>query len=191
LLLNAKIRGQIRNHPFMKDVTGRFNAYRECVRHLWNGYFLEAIGHASDKWAASEGFDDVCATLFGSLVVAPLGVVSASARSVLSRSRDLDGLAIEWLHVVPRATPASVPIMINRDPRSDGGYWDHPLRQVSQSDISLRFVRWFDFGELEFRDFRYFLVRVASASQSDVVGRAALIECEYADVFLDESAIPA
>src|SRR4051812_42392477 len=35
----------------MKDVTARLGSYRECVRHLWNGYFLPAVASSSDKWA--------------------------------------------------------------------------------------------------------------------------------------------
>ena len=50
------------------------------------------------------------------------------------------------------------------------------------------FVRWFDFDDLAFRDFRYYLVRIESATTDDVTGRAALIECESTRVLLDESA---
>ena len=56
------------------------------------------------------------------------------------------------------------------------------------ADVDLRFVHWFDFDELAFRDFRYYLVRVDSAAQDEIVGRAALIECEYCTVLLDENA---
>lgn len=175
----------------MRDVTARLGSYRECVRHLWNGYFLEAVASSSDKWALRDEFDDVCSILFGSLVVEPLGAGAAyDARDILSRGREPAPRVIEWLHVVPKTTPAGVPIMINRDREADSGYWDHPVRQVAATDVSLRFVRWFDFDELGFRDLKYFLVRVASASRDDIVGRAALIECEYSDVFLDEGALP-
>jgi hypothetical protein len=173
----------------MKDVTAWLGSYRECARHVWNGYFLEAIATSSDKWALRDEFDDVCSILFGSLVAAPLGVAAAyDAREILSRSRDPVARVIHWLHVVPKTTPAGVPIMINRDREKDSGYWDHPVRQVAATEVSLRFMRWFDFDELGFRDLKYFLVRVVSASRDDIVGRAALIGCEYSDVFLDEDA---
>ena len=175
----------------MKDVTARLGSYRECVRHLWNGYFLEAAATSSDKWALRDGFDDACSILFGSLVAEPLGVAAAhDGREILSRGRDPVARVIEWLHVVPKAAPAGVPIMINRDREKDSGYWDHPVRRVSATEVSLRFMRWYDFDELGFRDLKYLLVRVASASREDIVGRAALIECEYSDVFLDEEAFP-
>ena len=91
--------------------------------------------------------------------------------------------------MVPRDTPIGVPIMINRDLQQTDGYWDHPVRRVLPADVDLRFVRWFDFDELAFRDFRYYLVRVDSAAHPNVVGRAALIECEYCMVLLDESGL--
>ena len=172
----------------MKDVTACLASYRECVRHLWNGHFLKAVQSSSDKWALRDEFDDACSILFGSLVAAPVGAAAAhDAREILSRSREPVARVIDWLHVVPHTTPAGVPIMINRDPVEESGYWDHPVRQIVATEVSPRFVRWFDFDELGFRDLKYLLVRIASASREDIVGRAALIECEYSDVFLDSS----
>lgn len=81
--------------------------------------------------------------------------------------------------------------MVNRDPTQSDGYWDYPVERVRSTDANLRFVRWFDFDELAFRDFRYYLVRVETAVRGDIVGRAALIECEYCVVLLDESAFSA
>jgi hypothetical protein len=170
----------------MKDATARFSSYRECVRHLWNGHVLATVSESADPWDRRDEFDDVCSILFGSLVLAPLGAaVESEVTKVLSRGRDSGARAIDWIHVVPRAA-AGVPILINRDPTSDSGYWDHPLCRVAAKDVSLRFVRWFDFDELTFRDLRYFLVRITSAAREDVVGRAALVECEHVDVYVDE-----
>jgi hypothetical protein len=81
--------------------------------------------------------------------------------------------------------------MINREPLECDGYWDHPLQRVTEADVDLRLVRWYDFDELGFRDFRYYLVRIDSAAREDIVGRAALIDCEYAHVLLDEGAFKA
>lgn len=171
----------------MKDVTARLGSYRECIRHIWNGHFLEAVASSSDKWTLRDEFDDACSILFGSLVVEPLGAAAAhDARELLSRSRDPVARVIDWLHVVPKTAPAGVPIMINRDQTKQSGYWDHPVRQVMATEVSLRFMRWFDFDELGFRDLKYLLVHVASASRDDIVGRAALIECEHSDVFFNE-----
>ena len=171
----------------MKDVTTRLNSYRECIRHLWNTYFVDAAALASDKWAVRDEFDDACQMLFASLVVEPLGLAAASdARHMLSPSRSSDPQVLQWLHVVPKETPAGIPTMINRDPRQSDGYWDHPIDRVVRADVDLRFVHWFDFDELSFRDFRYYLVRVDSAAHREIVGRAALIECEHCIVLLDD-----
>jgi hypothetical protein len=93
-----------------------------------------------------------------------------------------------WFPVVKVGTAHRWRQLINRDREHDSGYWDYPPHRVAPPDVSLRFVRWFDFDELAFRDLRHFLVRIASASRNDIVGRAALIECDYAAVLLDEKA---
>jgi hypothetical protein len=172
----------------MKDVTSHLSSYRECVRHLWNTHFLDVAAHSTDKWAVRDQFDDASQLLFAALVVEPLGMVAASqTRRVLSPSRDSVPQIHRWLHVVPKDTPIGVPIMINRDPQQSDGYWDHPIQRVLPADVDLRFVRWFDFDEFAFRGLRYYLVRVDSAARGDIVGRAALIECEYCIVLLDEA----
>ena len=172
----------------MKDVTTNLHLYRECVRHIWNTHFLGPIAASSHKWGLRDEFDDVCCRLFGALVVEPLGLASASGgREILSPGRSAAPRILRWLRVVPTA-PAGVPIMLNRDPLLDHGYWDHSLQRVSAADVDLRFVRWFDFDDLAFRDFRYYLVRIESAATHEVTGRAALIECEYTRVLLDQTA---
>jgi hypothetical protein len=52
-------------------------------------------------------------------------------------------------------------------------------------------VSWFDFDDLDFRDFKYYQVRILSSRIEGVAGRAALVECEYARVLLDDAALRA
>jgi hypothetical protein len=173
----------------MQDATGRLNSYRECIRHLWNAYFLSELKTCSNKWDLRDEFDNVAAKLFAALVIEPLGASgAANSGQFVAGSRELSKAGFPWLHVVPRTTPAGVPIMINRDEEKSDGYWDHPVRQVFPADVTLSFVSWYDFDELAFRDFRYYRVRIASAARDDIVGRAALIECEHTSVFFDQSA---
>jgi len=170
--------------PCLEDVTRRLNSFRECVRHLWNVDFLPLVEAAKDPWALRDRFDDVCSLLFASLVVDPLGLDFApSTNRALAPDRTAGVPSLPWLRVVPSG-PTGVPIMINRDPVSDVGYWDHPLRRVCETDVDLRMVRWFDFDVLGFRDVRYYLVRIQGAAEPDVIGRAALIECEYTRVIV-------
>ncbi len=83
------------------------------------------------------------------------------------------------------------PIMINRDPLAGSGYWDHPVDRVVAEEVDLRFVRWFDFEELSFRDFTNYQVRIVAARDAALVGRAALIACEHVRVLLDPAEVPA
>jgi hypothetical protein len=173
----------------MEDVTSRMNSFRECARHLWNVDFLPLVEEARDRWELRDGFDDVCSLLFASLVVGPLGLdFPLSISRALAPDRTSGAPSLPWLRVVPNG-PAGVPIMINRDPVSDVGYWDHPLQRVSETDVDLRMVRWFDFDVLGFRDLRYYLVRIQGAAEPGVIGRAALIECEYTRVIVKAEAL--
>ena len=173
----------------MKDVTGRLNAHRECVRNLWNAHFLPLVETATEKWNLRDGFDSVEWMLFDVLVGEPLEIPWKSRVATIRRGHPSER-TIPWLRVVPDAA-AGVPIMINRDPLPDSGYWDYPLKRVSAADVDLRFVEWFDFDQLAFRDLKYCSVRVVASVHADVVGRAALMECEYVRFILDETALSA
>jgi hypothetical protein len=171
----------------MNDVTAPLRTYRECVRHLWNTHFLELLPVAQDPWGLRDQFDDICSALFGALVVERLGLASgASSDRILSPNCDPPAV-LGWLRVVPSGD-CGAPIMINRERASDSSYWDHPIRRVGSSDVDLRLVHWFDFDELSFRDFKYYLVRIVASPFEDLVGRAALLDCEYASVLLEPSA---
>ena len=171
----------------MRDVTPTFHAYREGVRHLWNTQFLGVMQAAPDKWMLRDVFDDVCASLFAALVLAPLGVaVAEDAVGALPPGGAAAPRPMLQFHVMlagPRA-----PIHINRDlPR--GGYWDHPPTMLLPGEADLRFVRWFDFDELGYRDFRYYEVQIVSSSaHAEISGRAALIDCEHSAVHLEDRA---
>jgi hypothetical protein len=157
------------------------------VRYLWNTHFLELLPTARDPWGLRDQFDEICSGLFGALVVERLGLASvANSARILSTNCDPSPATLGWLRVVP-AADSGVPILINRDHSADSGYWDHPIGRVKPSDVDLRLVHWFDFDELNSRDFKYYLVRIVSSPLEDLVGRAALIECAYARVLLDES----
>ncbi len=173
-------------HEGMKNVTAHFQSYRECVRHLWNLHFLKAIETSPDKWTLRDTFDDVCSSLFAALVIEPLHLARADdSLRALSPSRSPDPIPMRAFHVVPNA-PLGVPIHVNRAaPRT--GYWDHPPNRILPGEAELHFVRWFDFDQLDFRDFRYYEVQVATSSvHPEIVGRAALIECEYASIYLQD-----
>jgi hypothetical protein len=164
----------------MEDVTNYFNEYRECVRHLWNTYF-RSVAEQINEWDVRDEFDDIARALFASLVLHPLGVNATE----LTPASSAQPKALRAFRIVPR-TEHGVPILINRDlPRS--GYWDHPLDLVRPTDVELHLLRFFDFDQIGHRDFKYYEVLIAaSETHPEIVGRAALIECEYAKVFCTE-----
>jgi hypothetical protein len=67
--------------------------------------------------------------------------------------------------------------MVNRG--VDTGYWDDPLRAASSDDLDVRFVQFFDWSLLEYRDFALYRARiVASDPYPNVVGRDVLVPAD-------------
>jgi hypothetical protein len=166
----------------MTDVTQLFSTYRECVRHLWNTYF-QPVAEPSQDWDLRDEFDTIARGIFSSLVLRAIGVFDGE----LAPGYSAEPSALPGFRVVP-AVEHGTPIFINRDlPRS--GYWDHPVSRVRPEEVELHLLRFFDFDELGYRDFRYFEVVIhTSTKYPEIVGRAALIEVEHAKVLFDKAA---
>jgi hypothetical protein len=166
----------------MTDVTQLFSTYRECVRHLWNTYF-RPVAEPSQDWDLRDEFDTIARGIFSSLVLRAIGVFDGE----LAPEYSAEPSALPGFRVVP-AVEHGTPIFINRDlPRS--GYWDHPVSRVRPEEVELHLLRFFDFDELGYRDFRYFEVVIhASTKYPEIVGRSALIEVEHAKVLFDKAA---
>jgi hypothetical protein len=96
-------------------------------------------------------------------------------------------LPLPFLRVVPSSlNPHGTPILINRT-SPPAGYWDHPVGSVKADDVVLRFVRFFDFGDLGYRDFEYLWVSIEAFPQHvELVGRPALLEAGHARVLFQE-----
>jgi len=164
----------------MNDVTHLFLTYRECVRHLWNTYF-RSVAEPSQNWDLRDEFDAIARSIFSSLVLRPLDVFDHE----LAPEYSADPPVLPGFRIVP-AVERGTPIFINRDlPRS--GYWDHPVSRVQPDEIEFDLLRFFDFDQLGYRDYRYFEVMVhASTKYPDIIGRAALIEVEHARVLFSK-----
>lgn len=169
----------------MEDVTSLFDDYRECVRHLWNTRF-RPLAEPTKDWDVRDEFDAIARRIFASLVLRPLNIFTLE----LSRASEAEPTALPGFIVVP-AHESGTPIHINRElPR--GGYWDYPLERVLPEDLHLHFLRFFDFDQLGYRDFRYYEVKIhASVAYRETVGRVALIEGNNAKVFYSGSSSPA
>ena len=55
----------------MNDVTPRMNAYRECIRQLWNTQF-QAEAESARDWDLRDGFGELAAQLFRLMVLRSL-----------------------------------------------------------------------------------------------------------------------
>ena len=166
----------------MDDVTYLFSIYRECVRHLWNTFF-RPVAQPTQDWDVRDEFDTVARDIFSSLVLRPAGASGCELSSAWSHEPS----ALPGFRIVPGGLYGAS-ILINRDlPRS--GYWDHPISEVRPDDVELHLLRFFDFDELGFRDYRYFEVFIhSSPTYPDIVGRVALIEVQHAKVLFTKPA---
>lgn len=162
------------------DITPLIENFREAARHLWNAHYRQRLAER-DPWDVRDSFDEVTGPLFGSLVLAPLGIRSTA----LAPANVWEPTPVTGLIVRP-SSESGVPIMINRDrPRS--GYWDHPKDRITGDEAKLLLARFFDFDQLGCRDFRYLEVLIASSERHpEIAGRWALLDFEYARVFVGQ-----
>lgn len=164
----------------MNSISKEMNAYRECIRHLWNTYFLNQISE-EENWNAHDSFEEISTRLFSALVLTPINKSSYSK----SHAYDAHQNPLLFLHVVP-SLEAGVPVKINREINASG-YWDHPVHFVKPNDVDLRFIDFFDFDLLGYRDFEYCRVRIVGASESeDLIERDALLRCRHVDFLFDD-----
>lgn len=88
--------------------------------------------------------------------------------------------------IVPSAE-SGVPINISRDKKSYG-YWDYPINLVKSNEFEMRFIDFFDFDLLGFRDFQYCRVRIIQSNLNpDLIGHDALLCCNDIRIFFDNT----
>lgn len=161
----------------MKDITQSINLYRECAKNLWNTYFLQKIS-LTNEWDISDEFDDICVSLFSSLVLIPNGCTASKK----SNNYEKSSLPISCLKVVPLSNDG-VQIQVNRE-IDKSGYWDFPINFIRPTDVDLRFIDFFDYNMMGFREFKYCHVRIIGSDKyQELIGRDALLE--YNDVSID------
>jgi len=169
------------NMPSMENVTLHLLKYREAARHLWNVYLRDKSAfetRAPPDYAVLDDWESLRDDLFFALV---LRHTSDQARPIrLAHSKP-----ISRLRVVP--TSPEVPAMISRTKPAET-YWDNPVQRLSPTD-DLRFIDFFDFDESRFLDFAYYQVSISGSERHPhLAGHEALIEVQYAHVFVDEKA---
>ena len=158
----------------MKEITGSIAAFREAARHLWNLFF-----YPNADWDDRDRFSEICVHLFDALVVAPTGLTDIRFPHLYVGHPP----AVLSLHVIPRS---GLRIMINRS-SPPVGYWDDPVDIVLPSDgAHFNFVTFFDWAELERRDFKYLEVEIREFTKHPhLVGRRALVEFDSVGIFVE------
>jgi hypothetical protein len=150
----------------MKEVTDRMHSYRECVRHVWNTHF-RMEGERQPDWDLRDQFCDAALILFQALVLRGLDI--ADSTLLADYRGDQEPLMFLRLEVEPVST-----ILVNRT--GAGAYWDDPVTRIERGDCDLRFIQFFDWSDLDFRDFAFYRVRVVGSSRyPHLVGRDALL----------------
>ncbi len=166
----------------MNDVTQILNRYRECVRNLWNIYFINH-GSLTVDWDLADEYERICTKLFTLLVLNRVGKNEHSKSLVFNQSSE----PLSFFRVVPSAE-GGVPIQVSRE-RNDFTYWDYPIKSIKPDEADMRFIDFFNFGLLDFREFKYCRVRiVGSKVNADLVGRDALLECDHIIILFDDLA---
>jgi hypothetical protein len=133
-----------------------------------------------NDWDLSELFDEVAARLFHAIVLRKIGRDRALQPDFLCPKEPLMFLRLEF--------GRRSDLMVNRGVNT--GYWDDPLRVASSDDLDLRFVQFFDWSSLEYRDFALYRARiVASVPHPEVVGRDVLVPADTATKVLYLSAV--
>jgi len=158
----------------MRDVTNLMDHYRIVARSVWNtGFWPDPELRNWDSW---EQFEQIKKLLFNALVGGGLGENVGSG---------LDAIAQEPTFRVVPSTSGRAPIMIHQPREGDRNwYWDDPVREVSATDLELHFLDYFDWDKMNYVDFQYYRVRIASfPSQLHLEGREALLDHQYAKVF--------
>jgi hypothetical protein len=163
----------------MRDITGLMDHYRSVARSIWNAGFWTQ--EELRNWDSIDRFRKIRNLLFDALVVARLDEEGACCK-------DLSTAPVPVLQVVPLDS-GPIPILIHRPREGDRNYyWDDPVREIKAAEAKLRFLDYFDWNEMDNIDFQYYKVRIELFTpHPDLVGREALLEHQYAKVFVTDA----
>jgi len=159
-----------------RDVTALFQTYRECARHVRNTYFSTI---ATEDWNTAESFDQINDVLFRQMVLYRLETTYA---------KRLD-TAVEDNKILIVPGSLYMPVMIARD--KQGGYWDHPVKELEPGFATISFKSYFDWDEHDLIDYRYYKgIILESSRYSNIVGHEVLIETIHGKLEYEEADLP-
>jgi hypothetical protein len=167
----------------MEEIDELLNSYRESARNLWNVYIRHQILRNEKEyspWEISDEFDDLCTILFHMLVLKPLGQMNYQKTASYKATKD----ALPFIHVAPKH---EVQILINREKNETSGYWDYPVNSLKPNMADIRFVDYFDFDKLGYRNFEYYHVRIVSSDEfPDLIERDALLIPQHVNILFQK-----
>jgi hypothetical protein len=169
----------------LQDITKEVNIYRECIRNLWNVYFLSRLTE-ENEFDLKDEFEEISTMIFSSLILNRIGCESFK-KSKLNQSK-LEPL--NFITVSP-SDDSGIPLNINRDRGSSKReYWDHPVDFIKPDDVDMKFIDFYDFDQYGFRDFEFYLVNIKESSiDTNLKERNALVKTKHARIFFDSSKI--
>lgn len=132
-------------------------------------------------WDLSDEYEEICGKLFSSLVLARIDRTESKKARAFERSPE----PLTFLRIIP-VTNNGVPIHINRE-KSPSPYWDHPTILIKPDEADMRFIDFFDFGRLAFREFAYCRVRIVASTNGGLVGYDALLQCNHITALFDDT----
>jgi hypothetical protein len=164
----------------MIDITATMNNYRECARHLWNTYCLKVM--EPNDWDFRDRINTIEVELFRALVLYKLG----REDTVIHPAQWYPPEILSFIKL--EASQSSGTIKVNREEHERSRNWDDPIDCFANSELDLRFIHYFDWDVLGFRDFAYYKVRiVGSEKYPHIVGREALLPVDSTiSVFYDD-----
>lgn len=143
------------------DVTNDMRTCREAIRATWNCWLRPL-----STWDARKVLSDIGIALFDALVLTPNGASGPG----MAGAEDPDAKATS----IVVGLFSNGRMLVNRGDRTP--YWDEERNFAEGSEIELRFVRFFDFDELGWRDLLYAEVVVDRCpGEPELVGRLALV----------------
>jgi hypothetical protein len=145
------------------DLNLALRRFRLAARDLFNSSFRVERPYDSDiAWLRRDSFLVVESALFKALVTEAMKLPDVSYGHVQSE-----------IAVLAREKLSPVEVMIGKD--GDSGYWERPIDLPPSAE--LRFMKFFDWGQLEVRDNRYVRVKITAwPGRAELTGRDALVE---------------
>ena len=162
----------------MEEITQILNAYRECVRHLWNSYYQPlALAENKQNWELEEKFGEIEKDIFSSLVLNHVyGHPWEQAKE-------------EYDYLVLKIDAVRSPIMISAGEGT--GRWDQEPEYAERDDFEFYLMGFWNWWVLGFREYNIYHVRISASSKyPELIGRQALIPVSEAiKVFIDDTKI--